>query len=103
MAEFIFVYHGGGTPSDPAEVEQVMSAWNTWYQNIGAALVNGGGPLGAPTTVTDGGVTDGGGANPASGFTIVRAESHDAANKMAAGCPILQAGGTVEVAEVIEI
>lgn len=34
------------------------------------------------------------------GFSIVKAESYDAAVEMAQGCPILTAGGNVEVREI---
>jgi len=102
MADYIFVYHGGKPPTDPAEVEKVMGAWNDFYQGLGDKVVNGGGPLGMSSTVSKSGVAGNGGANPASGFTVVKAASQDEANKMAKGCPILdEPGGSVEVAEII--
>ncbi|MEM7461943.1 MAG: hypothetical protein AAF362_04620 [Pseudomonadota bacterium] len=101
MAKFIYVYHGGTAPKDPAEVEKVMAAWNAWYGGMGDKLLDGGGPVGMSSTVTSSGIAEDGGANPVSGFTIVEADDKAAANKLAGGCPILADGGSVEVAEVI--
>ena len=53
--------------------------------------------------VHGGGVDDNGGANPVSGFTIVSADSMDEAVDMAKGCPIMDDGGSVEVAEMFEM
>lgn len=103
MTDFIFVYHGGKPPSDPAGIEKVMAAWNDYYQGMGDKVVNGGGPVGMSSMVTAKGVAENGGANPVSGFTVVRAANKAEANKMAAGCPILSEGGSVEVAEIIEM
>ena len=53
-------------------------------------------------TVTAHGVAEDGGANPISGYTIVRADTAEAACKMAKGCPMVADGsGSVEVAPII--
>ncbi len=102
MPKFIFAYHGGKTPDDPAEIETVMGQWNAWYGAMGDKVLDGGGPCGKSSTVSDGGVAEDGGANPLSGFTIVEAADKDAANEMARGCPMVADGsGSVEVCEVI--
>ena len=49
--------------------------------------------------MSPGGVSDGGGANPLSGYSIVSADNIDAAVDMAKGCPILEGGGSIAVAE----
>ncbi|MEM7440678.1 MAG: YciI family protein [Pseudomonadota bacterium] len=103
MAKYIFVYHGGGMPETPEEGEKEMAAWNAWYGAMGDAVVDGGAPAGMSKTVhPGGGVTDDGGANPVSGYTVVNADSHDAAVEMAKGCPILK-NGSVEVAPLMEM
>ena len=53
-------------------------------------------------TVTASGVEDNGGSNPLSGYTLVNADSIEAACEMAKGCPIL-VDGTIEVAETMEM
>ena len=104
MPQYLFVYHGGHTPTDPAEIEATMAAWGAWFQNMGEALDIPGNPVGQSYTVSNGGVVDNGGANPASGFTIVSAGSYDEAGEIAKGCPMLSDGsGSIEVAEMVHM
>jgi len=104
MSQFLFVYHGGHTPESPEEGQKVMAAWQAWFANMGDAVAQPGAPVGMSSTVSASGVSDGGGANPASGYTVVEAADMNAATAMAKGCPMVTAGnGTVEVAEVIEM
>jgi len=105
MAKFIFGYHGGhGMPETPEEQEKVMAAWGEWFGSLGAAVLDGGNPFGSARTVaTDGAITDGGGSNPLTGYSIVDADSLDAAVTMAKDCPVLANGGNVEVCEAIDM
>lgn len=104
MSKFLFVYHGGSMPETEEEGARVMAAWGEWFQNMGAAVVDGGNPTGQSSTVHGGGrVTPDGGANPASGYSLVQADSLEKALELAKGCPILDAGGSVEVAETMEM
>ncbi|MEM9549624.1 MAG: YciI family protein [Pseudomonadota bacterium] len=104
MPKFMFVYHGGGRPESPEAQEAAMAAWGTWYADMGASVVDGGGPAGMSKTVSNSGIAGDGGANPVSGLTIVEAADQDAACEMAKGCPIVQDGtGSVEVAEIIQM
>jgi hypothetical protein len=48
-------------------------------------------------------VTNGGGGNPLSGYSLIEADSLDAAVQFAKGCPVLADGGSVEVAEAIDM
>ena len=54
-------------------------------------------------TVSADGVSDGGGSNPATGYTVITTDSFEAAVAHAQGCPELKRGGSVEVAELLEI
>ena len=101
--KFVFAYHGGKAPDGPEEGAKVMAAWNAWYGGMGAAVVDGGGPLGMSKTVSTSGVADDGGSNPVSGVTTVEAADIGAATAMAKGCPILGDGGSVEVAEIMSM
>ena len=104
MPKFLFTYHGGKAPENPAEGEQVMAQWNAWYGSMGDAVVDGGGPAGNSKTVSASGVADDGGANPVSGHTIVEAADQGAACEMAKGCPMVGDGsGSVEVTEIIQM
>lgn len=104
MSKFMFVYHGGGMPDTPEEGARMMAAWNAWYADMGDAVIDPGNPVGQSMTVTSVGVAADGGANPVSGYTIVDAQSVEAACEMAKGCPMVADGsGSVEVAPIVEM
>ncbi len=104
MPNYMFAYHGGGMPETPEEGARVMAAWQTWYGAMGDNVVDGGAPVAMSKTVSSDGVTDDGGANPLSGYTVVKADDYDAACEMAKGCPIIADGsGTVEVAQIMQM
>ena len=103
MPNYVLAYHGGKTPESPEEGAKQMAKWNAWVGGLGDAVVNPGTPLGKPKTVSSGGVSDDGGSNPLLGFSILKADSMDAALEMAKACPTLEIGGTIEVAEVMEM
>ena len=42
MTNFVVVYTGGGMPESEEEQAVVMGAWGTWYEGMGAAIVDGG-------------------------------------------------------------
>ena len=100
MAKFLFVYHGGSSPADEDEMKKVMDDWGNWFGTMGAAVIDGGNPVGLSNTVNaDGSVTQDGGANPASGYSLIEASDYEDAISKAKACPILAAGGSVELAE----
>ena len=104
MTKYVLAYHGGSMPESEAEQAAVMAAWGTWFGSLGDAVVDGGNPTGrSKTVVSDGSANDGGGANPITGYSLINATDLDAAVSLAKGCPILAAGGTVEVAETIDM
>ena len=100
MANYLLAYHGGGMPESEEQRAKVMGAWGQWFGTLGPALVDGGNPVGRTSTIAaNGSVSDGGGANPVSGYSIIKADTMDAAVQMAKGCPVLESGGSIEVAE----
>lgn len=104
MTKYLLGYHGGGMPQTPEEGEKVMAAWNAWIGGLGRAMVDAGNPVGpAKTIAANGKVSDGGGVNPITGYSIVEAANLDAAVKLAQNCPQLASGGTVEVSELFAV
>ena len=104
MAKYLLAYHGGGMADTPEEQEKVMAAWGTWFGQLGAAVADGGNPVGAAKMIAaNGSVSDGGGANPLTGYSLITADSLDAAVTMAKGCPVLMSGGSVEVCETFDV
>jgi hypothetical protein len=104
MSTYMLVYHGGSAPETDAQREAETAAWTAWFTDMGAATVDRGNPTAQSKTIsTDGSVADGGGANPATGYSILSAGSLDDAVELAKGCPHLRGGGSVEVAEIFNI
>lgn len=104
MPDFLLVYHGGKKPDTEAGIDAAMAAWSKWMEDHAAALTNPGNPVGMSKTVSPSGVADNGGANPVSGYSMIRAETIEAACAIAAESPmVLDGSGSVEVAEIIEM
>ncbi|HUP16003.1 MAG TPA: hypothetical protein VM848_08140 [Acidimicrobiia bacterium] len=104
MANYLLLYHGGGAPEGAEAQAQVMDDWTKWFGSLGAAVVDGGNPTGVAKTVSsDGSVSDGGGSNPVTGYSVITADNLDAAVEMAKGCPHVTSGGSIEVAETFAV
>lgn len=104
MPEYVFAYHGGSTPQNAEEIERVMGEWRAWFESMGTSVVDPGNPVGQSHTVTHDRVVEDGGANPLSGYSVVRADTKDQAIELAKGCPMVRDGsGSIEVAEIHEM
>jgi hypothetical protein len=104
MAKYLFVYHGGKAAGDPAAMKAVMDAWGQWFGSLGAAVIDGGNPVGPSSTVrADGSLASGGGPNPVSGYSLISASSLEDAHAKARGCPLLKSGGEIEIAEAFDM
>jgi hypothetical protein len=102
MTNYVLLYKGGGVPATEEEQQQVMADWGSWYGKLGQAMVDGGNPFGPSRSVAaDGSASDGG--SGMTGYSIVQADSLDAATEMARSCPIVTSGGTVEVYETFRM
>ena len=99
MANYLLVYHGGRMPESPEEGAKIMQAWTDWFGVLGGALVDGGNPVSQVRTIASNGSVSNGGVNPSSGYSVIKADSLDAAVAMAKGCPVLGGGASIEVAE----
>lgn len=102
MGTYVLVYKGGAMAETPQAQEAAMAAWGAWFGTIGEAIKDMGAPFGPSTAVTADGsrVTASSGA---SGYSILTADSLEAAADLAKGCPILADGGDVEVFETVEM
>jgi hypothetical protein len=104
MTDYLLLYSGGRMPENQEEQAAVMQAWNTWMEGLGPALKDGGNPFtpGAAKTIgPDGSVRDGDGS--ASGYSIINADSLDAAADLAKGCPVLEGGASITVYETFPV
>lgn len=104
MADYVLVYSGGSMPETKEEQAKVMQAWTDWYTQLGPAIKDGGNAFGPDArTVKDDGSIGGVSGTVLTGYTILTADSLDAATNMAKGSPVLSGGGNVHVYEVLPI
>ena len=103
MTQFIISYIGGQQPATPEEGQNHFQKYKAWLGTLGAAAVSPANPMKGTVTVLPDGSVSGSGVSGMSGFTIVEAESLDAALVMAKACPFLDIGGSLEVSELISM
>src|SRR5438067_13481105 len=101
MANFVLVYRGGSMAETEAEQQKVMEAWMGWFGTLGDAVVDGGAPFGPSSSIASDGATSDGGRAALTGYSILTAASMPDAQTLAKGCPVLAAGGTVEIYEAL--
>ena len=103
MAKFLFIYRESTesrTRPSPEEMQALQTAWYTWMQQFGAAIVPGGDGLKHSGRVLKAGlVTDGPYVEAKEiivSFTIIQAADYNAALEIARACP---PGHTIEIRE----
>jgi hypothetical protein len=100
VSKFLVTYHGSGMPDDPELMEQAKAAFGAWLGEAGDAVVDPGAPVQMVTQVSSGSVTD-----PAEigGYSIIQADSPDAAAAVLKSHPYVTRGGTLQVNQVLEV
>jgi hypothetical protein len=94
MKNYVFIYYNEGSMegADAATMDAVKQAWGVWFGELGGSLVDGGNPFNSNgMAVEASGVSDIEN-HPATGYSIVKADSMEAAVEMAKGCPMLKDG-----------
>jgi hypothetical protein len=107
MSKFLFVYrnssesYGNMSPEEMQQILQKWQAWLTegirqgWMLDAGDALKREGRVVNAKKVVSDGPFIEA--KEIVGGYSLVQADTLDAAAELAKGCPIFLRGGTVEV------
>jgi hypothetical protein len=107
MAKFLFVYRRGRDVADkmtPEQMQAQMQKWQTWMGeglrkgwllDVGDGLTQEGRVVNAKKVVTDGPFVES--KEVVGGFSIIQADTIDAAAEIAKGCPVFLTGGSVEV------
>ena len=109
MSKFFLLYMAPASAIDqmmanstPEQRKAGMEAWMGWMNRNKNALADMGAPLGKTKRVTSAGVASV--RNEVTGYTIVEAESHDAAAAMLVGHPHLNVPGAyIDVMSVTPI
>lgn len=103
MTQFVLVYLGGNQPSSPEEANEHYSKYVEWVSSLGDSVVSPTIPLKDTHTVSPDGTIREGGGSAMSGFSIIKADSMEAALAMAQACPFLEIGGLLEVSELMQL
>ncbi len=105
MSKYVLLYTGGGMSGTEAEQKAAMKAWEDWFGKLGKAVADQGDPFkpAAKTIGANGAVSDGAVGTAATGYSIIEADSLDAAVKLAKGCPALQGGAKITVYETMGV
>ena len=108
MAQFVFLYRRESRPAgSPEQMQQRMQKWQAWFQALtteghlkdrGLPLEVTGAVVGGKKSVSDGPYAE---KDLVIGFSLVEARDQAHAGALAAGCPICDEGGYVEVRPVM--
>jgi hypothetical protein len=108
MSKFLVLYNSQMSASEvmgsssPEEAQAGMEAWMQWAQKAGDAVVDLGSPLESRTHLESGSTSDS--SNPASGYSILQADSAEAATNLLAEHPHLSVpGNTIDLLEVLSM
>lgn len=101
MKNYVYIYYNQGIRDDVSP-DAIKAEWGEWFGKLGEKLVDGGNPFGpGAKAVSKDGVMDVKDM-PATGYSIVKASSHDEAVEWAGDCPVLnEPGGAVCVYETM--
>ena len=103
MTQFVLVYLGGTQPSNPEVAHQHFTKYMEWVASLGDSVVTPTIPLKDTNTVSSNGKISEGGSSAMSGFSIIKADSMEAALSVAQSCPFLDIGGSLEVSELMQM
>jgi hypothetical protein len=98
MQKFIFTYRNRADYVPSQTDPNVVSPWTKFFEGIGPRVVEPGQPVFEGATL--GNVN---GSTKLAGYSIVEADSLDAALELARACPAIAQGGGVEVGVLAEL
>ncbi len=103
MPQYIIVYLGGNPPANPEEGKKNFEKYKEWLSSLGDAAVSPANPFRGTHTVNSGRAVSSGSRTAMSGYTIIEADSMEAALEHAKACPFLDTGGLLEVSELVQM
>jgi hypothetical protein len=105
MTEFTYLFRGRDTTYSPEQMQKAMEKWVAWFKDLGAKghLKDPGHPLehtgkvvkGKDKIVNDGPYAEA--KDVVGGYIVIEANDLAHAVEISKDCPILEAGGSVEV------
>jgi hypothetical protein len=93
MPSYLFVYRSAQEYQPDADA---LAAWQSWFAELSDSIVDPGNPVFGNRLA----IGHDGCETVIRGYSVVSAANVDAAAQLAQGCPLLQRGGGVEIAEL---
>ena len=103
MPQYVIVYLGGNQPSSPEEGKRHFAEYMEWLTSLGNSAISPANPFKNTSTVNPDRTVTIGSKTAMSGFTIIEADSMEAALSIAKACPFLDIGGSLEVSELVDM
>lgn len=105
MSRYALIYSGDQSIASREEQDAMLAEWEAWYAKMGDAIAEVGDPFGASMHIAAAGTPPvaGDGGMPASGYTVIDADSIEAAAAACADHPHLRRGGTVHIFAAIDL
>lgn len=105
MAKFVLIFTGGEWAENEEDQAKVMEAWGAWFEGLGEALVDPGNAFSpnVRNVVSDGTVSEGAVGDPATGYTILQADSLESAVSLAKGCPLHMGNASISIYEAVDM
>jgi hypothetical protein len=101
MKKYLVTYHNGGPmPSDPKAMEQMKMAFGKWLQESGTSIIDPGAPVMKVKQVSSNNPSA---AVEVGGYSIIQAESEDAAERILKTHPFVARGGTLQVNQMMGV
>jgi hypothetical protein len=104
VSKYLFLYRGPATDMSeftPEQSAEQMQAWGKWMGAVGPSLADPGAPFANRTSVADDGST--GAPGDLNGYSIVEADSLDAAVALTSDHPFLSEGKGRFSVEIFEL
>ncbi len=103
MTHYIITYLGGDQPSSPEEGQKHFAKYQQWLASLGDSVVSPMNPIKDTNTINPDGSVTPESSTSMSGYTIIQAESMEAALSVAKACPFLDLNGSLEISELIKM
>ena len=102
MPNYVLAYYGEPKFKNPEDGAKHMAKWRAWSTSLKDSWVNPGSPLEKSKIVSLSGISDDNASDRLTGYSVLKADSLEAAIAIAKKCPHLE-HGTIHVAAAMEM
>lgn len=104
MPQYILTYHGGSKPASKEEGEMHMARYHAWLGELGDAAIVPMQPVLNMKVVSSEGVNEDASDHSMMGYTIIQAQSMEAALEITKACPTLEMDtAVIALAELMDM